>query len=189
MSVPAALRAEADVLLMAAEQRGEIIFRQELEDGALVFFGRSPNPTLDPPAEKTRPEATRLRSDAAISHQVIPSSTVFSIHGSRNRAIVAKRHILVCRYCGKRIGFRWGGGGGPSDFCDSVHEFKFRTQVRRQQARMQQAREQPQIITPSGTYQPQGRVRVPVHTVLLADSVRCDCPSRGNGHSTMLPQN
>jgi hypothetical protein len=51
MSVPASLRAEVDVLLLAAEQRGEIIFRQELEDGALVFFGRSANPTLDPPAE------------------------------------------------------------------------------------------------------------------------------------------
>jgi len=33
---------------------------------------------------------------------------------------------------------------------------------------MQQAREQPLIKTPSGTYQPQDRVRVPVHAVLLA---------------------
>ena len=41
MSVPADLRGELELLLLAAEQRDDVMFRRELEDGSLVLFGRS----------------------------------------------------------------------------------------------------------------------------------------------------
>jgi hypothetical protein len=53
MSVPADLRGELELLLLAAEQRKDVMFRQELEDGSLVMFGRSAQPD----------ERTALESD------------------------------------------------------------------------------------------------------------------------------
>ena len=44
MSVPADSRRDLELLLLAADQRKDVMFQRELADGSLILFGRSAQP-------------------------------------------------------------------------------------------------------------------------------------------------